>query len=69
MFVRKVFLISFEVIMHKYSNNQTKQPKADLKNRTLLMGALGIDAASFFEAREKDIAESPTLVVTPKEKN
>jgi len=55
--------------MHKYSNNQTKQPKADLKNRTLLMGALGIDAASFFEAREKDIAESPTLVVTPKEKN
>ncbi|WP_156113377.1 hypothetical protein [Wocania ichthyoenteri] len=24
--------------------------------------ALGIDAASFFEAREKDIAESPTLL-------
>jgi len=32
----------------------------------LRIGAQGIAAAYFFEAREKDIAESLTLVVAPK---
>jgi len=31
------------------------------------MSALGIVAASFFVTPEKDIVESPTLVVTPKD--
>ena len=38
----------------------------NLFKRIIIGDALAIEAASFFEEREKDIAKSATLVVTPK---